>query len=311
MEIFLVVIIVLLISIILYHFKKKRDLSAQLTYISEKIHSIIANRSSEQLLVMTDDHGIKAILRAVNELLSDNQQIIANYTKTEESMRKMLSNISHDLKTPLTVILGYVEMLYMEGIVNEEERKELIEKVHVKTNEVLELLNKFFDLAKLEAGDQDIPMTRVNMNEICRKNILSFYDLLTAKGFDVQINIPQTNVYVLGNEEVLGRILNNLISNAITYGGEGKVIGITLKFNNEWVYVDVWDRGIGISETHIDKVFERMYTLEDSRNKLYQGSGLGLTITKRLVEKLGGEIHLSSKPYEKTIFSFTLKRILF
>ena len=311
MEIILVIIIILLISLIVYQFKKKRELRAQLTYISEKLHDIIDNRTSEQLLVMTDDQELKAILRAVNDLISHNRQIIANYNKTEESMRKMLSNISHDLKTPLTVILGYAEMLAMEEKINDEERKELNEKVHVKTNEVLELVNEFFDLAKLEAGDQDIPLTRVNMNEICRKNILSFYDVLTAKGFEVEIDIPETNVYVLGNEEVLGRILNNLISNGITYGGEGKVIGITLKCDNEWVTVDIWDRGKGISEYHLDKVFERMYTLEDSRNKLYQGSGLGLTITKRLVEKLGGNIYLSSKPYEKTVFSFTLKRIMY
>ena len=291
--------------------RKKESIRAQLTYISEKLHDIIDNRTSEQLLVITDDRELKAILRAVNDLISHNRQIIANYNKTEESMRKMLSNISHDLKTPLTVILGYAEMLAMEEKINDEERKELNEKVHVKTNEVLELVNEFFDLAKLEAGDQDIPLTRVNINEICRKNILSFYDVLTAKGFEVEIDIPETNVYVLGNEEVLGRILNNLISNGITYGGEGKVIGITLKCDNEWVTVDIWDRGKGISEYHLDKVFERMYTLEDSRNKFYQGSGLGLTITKRLVEKLGGDIHLSSKPYEKTIFSFTLKRIMY
>ena len=311
MEIILVIIIILLISLIVYQFKKNRELRAQLTYISEKLHDIIDNRSSEQLLVMTDDQELKAILRAVNDLLSHNRQIIANYNKTEESMRKMLSNISHDLKTPLTVILGYAEMLAMEEKINDEERKELNEKVHVKTNEVLELVNEFFDLAKLEAGDQDIPLTRVNINEICRKNILSFYDVLTAKGFEVEIDIPETNVYVLGNEEVLERILNNLISNGITYGGEGKVIGMTLKCDNEWVTVDIWDRGKGISEYHLDKVFERMYTLEDSRNKLYQGSGLGLTITKRLVEKLGGNIYLTSKPYEKTVFSFTLKRITY
>ena len=311
MEIILVIIIILLISLIVYQFKKKRELRAQLTYISEKLHDIINNRKSEQLLVITDDRELKAILRAVNDLISHNRQIIANYNKTEESIRKMLSNISHDLKTPLTVILGYAEMLAMEEKINDEERKELNEKVHVKTNEVLELVNEFFDLAKLEAGDQDVPLTRVNINEICRKNILSFYDVLTAKGFEVEIDIPETNVYVLGNEEVLGRILNNLISNGITYGGEGKVIGITLKCDNESVTVEIWDRGKGISEYHLDKVFERMYTLEDSRNKFYQGSGLGLTITKRLVEKLGGNIYLSSKPYEKTVFSFTLKRIMY
>lgn len=75
------------------------------------------------------------------------------------------------------------------------------------------------------------------------------------------------------------------------------------------MYIDIWDKGKGISESHIDKVFERMYTLEDSRNRLYQGSGLGLTITKRLVEALDGEIHLSSKPYDKTVFTIMLKRM--
>jgi signal transduction histidine kinase len=155
MEIILVIIIILLISMIFYQFKKKRELRAGLTYVSEKLHDILDHRSNQQLLVMTDDQELKAILRAVNDLLSHNRQIIANYNKTEESMRKMLSNISHDLKTPLTVILGYAEMLDMEGKINDEERKELLQKVHVKTNEVLKLVDEFFDLAKLEAGDQD------------------------------------------------------------------------------------------------------------------------------------------------------------
>ena len=213
----------------------------------------------------------------------------------------MLSNISHDLKTPLTVILGYTEMLNKDKTINEEEQQILLEKVHVKTLEVMELIHKFFDLAKLESGDKAIEMTKVNMNEVCREKILSFYDLVTAKGFHVHIDIPERNIYAVGNVEVLGRVLNNLISNAITYGDDGKTLGMTLRDDETNVYIDVWDTGKGIDESHIDKVFERMYTLEDSRNRLYQGSGLGLTITKRLVEAMDGKINLSSKPYEKTI----------
>ena len=109
-----------------------------------------------------------------------------------------------------------------------------------------------------------------------------FYDLVTTKGFQVHIDIPERNIYALGNVEVLGRVLNNLISNAITYGDDGKTLGMTLRDDETSVYIDVWDKGKGIDESHIDKVFERMYTLEDSRNRSYQGSGLGLTITKRL-----------------------------
>ncbi|CCW04166.1 sensor histidine kinase [Bacillus sp. GeD10] len=248
---------------------------------------------------------------AINQLLDAKQKTNADHAKVEISMRKMLSNISHDLKTPLTVILGYTEMLNKDKTMNKEEQQILLEKVHVKTLEVMELIHKFFDLAKLESGDKAIEMTKVNMNEVCREKILSFYDLVTSKGFHVHIDIPERNIYALGNVEVLGRVLNNLISNAITYGDDGKTLGMTLRDDETNVYIDVWDTGKGIDESHIDKVFERMYTLEDSRNRLYQGSGLGLTITKRLVEAMDGKIHLSSKPYEKTIFTVALKKMQF
>ena len=103
-----------------------------------------------------------------------NRKTNADHAKVEISMRKMLSNISHDLKTPLTVILGYTEMLNKDKTINEEEQQILLEKVHTKTLEVMELIHKFFDLAKLESGDKAIEMTKVNMNEVCREKILSF-----------------------------------------------------------------------------------------------------------------------------------------
>ena len=105
--------------------------------------------------------------------------------------------------------------------------------------------------------------------------------------------------------------LNNLSSNALQYGSDGKVIGLELRSTNETVYIDVFDRGKGILEDSKDRVFERLYTMEDSRNNLYQGSGLGLTISKRLVEQLGGKISLESRPYQKTTFTVELKRMTY
>lgn len=309
MVLFLTAIIFLLIGIIYLQYRKEKNRSANLRYTYEKLHMILEKKTNENLLVVTDDKELKALLVAINYLLDEKKKTIAKHSKLEISMRKMLSNISHDLKTPLTVILGYIEILNVDKTISKEDRKILLEKVHTKTLEVLDLIHKFFDLAKLESGDKDIEMTRIYMNEICQEHMLSFYDLLTTQGFDVHIDIPETPIYAHGNTEVLGRIMNNLISNAIAYGGDGKTLGITLRSDEQFVYVDIWDKGKGISESHIDKVFERMYTLEDSRNRLYQGSGLGLTITKRLVEALGGEIHLSSTPYEKTVFTVMLRRI--
>ena len=305
------VIFILIRCYLRFNIEYRKVKVANLRYTYEKLHDIVKEQTGEKLLVMTDDKELQKLLVAINHLLDAKQKTNADHAKVEISMRKMLSNISHDLKTPLTVILGYTEMLNKDKTISKEEQQILLEKVHVKTLEVMELIHKFFDLAKLESGDKAIEMTKVNMNEVCREKILSFYDLVTTKGFQVHIDIPERNIYALGNVEVLGRVLNNLISNAITYGDDGKTLGLTLRDDETSVYIDVWDKGKGIDESHIDKVFERMYTLEDSRNRLYQGSGLGLTITKRLVEAMDGEIHLSSKPYEKTIFTVVLKKMQF
>ncbi|MGG3562301.1 sensor histidine kinase [Neobacillus rhizosphaerae] len=311
MVLFLLFIIIGLAALNFLQYRSKKNDQENLTYIHKKLQRIINKQTDEKLLLHTDREDIKQLLIQINRLLEYNQKIMASYNKTEISMRKMLSNISHDLKTPLTVVLGYIEIMLNDQNRSQEETAELLQKVHGKTVEVLELIKKFFDLAKLESGDKDIPLTRVNMNEICRKNILNFYQVLTLKGFEVAIDVPEENLYALGNEEELDRILNNLISNAIQYGSEGKVLGLTLRTDQHSVYVDVWDKGKGISALHKDLVFERMYTLEDSRNKSYQGSGLGLTITKRLVEKMDGEILLNSKPYEKTTFTVKLNRITY
>lgn len=311
MVFFLLIIIAVLATLNIFHYRDKRKQKENLTYIHEKLKQFMNEKTDQKLLLHTDDNEIKRILIEINRLLEQNQKVIADFNKAEDSMRKMLANISHDLKTPLTVVLGYIEIILYEHKSNDENTVALMKKVHGKAKEVVNLINRFFDLAKLESGDKDIRIKRINMNEVCRKNILSFYEVLTQKGFDVKINILENPFYALGNEEDLDRIFSNLISNAIQYGNDGKILGLTLRSDDQFVYADIWDRGKGINELHKDLVFERMYTLEDSRNKLYQGSGLGLTITKRLAEKMGGGIILESKPYERTTFTVKLNRVTY
>ncbi len=307
MSIFLAIVIILLLVIIVFQYNFSRSRSKNLDYITNKIKSMMEDNPNDKILVFTGDAELRSLLEQINNLLEYNQKKLVLFNKTEISMRKMLSNISHDLKTPLTVILGYLETIRIFDNMREEEKEQILSRIYSKTQEILDLINKFFDLAKLESGDKEIPITRININEICRKNILSFYDILTSTGNEVSIEIPDENIYALANEEALDRILNNLITNSIKYGSSGKIIGLTLEKDENYVFMKVWDRGKGIADIHKEKVFERMYTLDDSRNKLFQGSGLGLTITKRLAEKLGGEITLKSQPYEKTEFIVKLR----
>ncbi len=311
MIIILFIIILVLIGIVIFQWKTKKDQNQTVQYMYEKLQIIVQEQSNEKILVTTSNTQVQQLLISINAWLDYHQKVQATHRKMEDSMKKMLANISHDLKTPLTVVLGYIEMLQLQGSASEEERQRLLAGVHAKTLEVLKIIHTFFDLAKLEAGDTDYPITKINVCEISRKNILSFYDMVTSMGLDINITIPETPMYALGNEEALNRVLNNLLSNALAYGADGNVMGLTIRNDDTSIYIDVWDCGKGIDEYHIDNVFERMYTLEDSRNKSFQGSGLGLTITKRLVEMMDGSIQLSSIPYKKTIFTIALKRMTY
>lgn len=303
------ILCLVLIVIVLFQYYSRRTLQRDIHYIANKLHEIVTDRSAQKLLHHTNMEDLRRVLEGINLLQEEQQRVGAEYARTEMSRRRMLSNISHDLRTPLTVISGYMEILMHRSDISTEERDMLIDKVKDKVQEVIAMINTFFDLAKLESGDREVSLSSVPLNEVCRRNILSFYHVLTDSGFEVEVVIPEEPIYAYANEEALDRILNNLISNAIQYGGEGLMLGLVLRAEEDAVYIEVSDRGKGIQELHQDYIFERLYTLEDSRNRKYQGSGLGLTITKRLIELMHGTIKVTSKPYEKTTFSVRLKRL--
>ena len=309
MYVLLWIIILLLFIALLVERQRRKMRTSELRELNKKLGTILTESKEGSLRFFTGDRALIELINEINRLLEFHRQTLASHARMEESMRKMISNISHDLKTPLTVILGYLEMIRIDQNMEAKEREHLLDKVHLKTNEVMEFIQKFFDLAKLEAGDKEIPLAEVQMNELCRMRMLQFYDVLTSKGFEVHLDIPDSPLYAYGNEEALHRVLNNLISNAIRYGSDGGVVGLRLAGDGKKVTVEVWDRGKGIGEVDANRIFERLVTLEDSRNKSFQGSGLGLTITKRLIEAMEGRIHLYSKPYEKTVFTFELNQI--
>lgn len=284
-----------------------RESRQALQYVTDRLNRTASGAGSGPIRLVTGDKRLQALLNAVNAMLERESRTASDYAKTERAMRKMLSNVSHDLKTPLTVILGYAEMLGNGAELSDEERMRLESRIHGKTLEVLELMDAFFDLAKLEAEDAPLPLAVFDAGEVCRQRILAYYELLAGKGFEVEIDIPEAPAWVYANEEALGRILDNLLSNAVRYGAEGKYLGLTVSAEGP-VRIRVADKGRGIRESDRDRIFERLYTLEDSRNRDVQGSGLGLTIAKRLTERLGGTIEVKSEPYVRTCFTVVLSR---
>ncbi|HAX73359.1 MAG TPA: sensor histidine kinase [Firmicutes bacterium] len=306
----LVTIIVVLLILNLFQYHRRNVNVKQLNYISDKLSHIYETDSNENILLFTENKDVQTLLIEINHLIEEKNKVKIEYTKKEKTIKKMISNMSHDLKTPLTVMLGTTEMLIHDKTMTKEEQSYLLEKVYRKVLETSYQIDKFFDLSKLESGDTLIHLNKINVNSVCQNGILFFYESITSHGLEVILDIPKTPIYALLNEDALTRILQNLIHNAIAYGSEGKVIGLSVKKDNKYVYIEVWDAGKGIDAKYYDLIFERLYTLEDSRNRLYQGSGLGLAITKKLVEKMDGTIAVKSTPYIKTVFTLKFEKAI-
>ena len=307
--IYVVAFLVVCVGILLLlHFRSKRKMNRHLQYMTEKLNAITAADSTERLLLVTDDQQLRNLLNEINSLLDYHQESMADLARLRISTNRMLSNVSHDLKTPLTVISGYIETIQHDKQFSDEEKELLLKKVQGKVMDVAGLINTFFDLAKLEAEDWQLEVERIQLNELCRKAILGYYDTLTSKGFSVHIDLPEVSIHMDADAAALTRILENLLSNAIRYGKDGKTVGMTLEQDEENVYIEVWDKGKGIQETDNDRIFERLYTADDSRTSSVQGSGLGLMIAKRLTEQMQGQIHFTSIPYTKTTFTLTFPK---
>ena len=305
---FLTICVGILVCVILYQqFAFRTGTQAKLRAISDKLKEIIEKDSDEQITVFTENKDLMELAAQINALLEKYLKTKADYRRSEITSKKMLSNISNDIKTPMTVILGYLEIMQL----SETPSGEMLKKVERKAQSVMELINQFFTLSKIESGDMDIELSRVDICEICRESVLDFYELLSNKKFYVKVDMPETPIYIQGNKEALQRILFNLISNVIRYGADGKYLGISLQDDDRNVYVDVTDKGKGIDRAFADSIFDRLFTMEDSRNRNIQGNGLGLTIAKNLAQRLGGTITLESIPHVKTTFTVRLKKISF
>lgn len=300
----LAAICILLAAVSVRENRKYKALEDNVKKVASQMERILDEDTDEKVMEFTGSREVAGLIMQANRMLNDRQRMKAEYKRAGIEAKRMLSNISHDIKTPLTVILGYLEILIMNGA---GETATLL-KIQKKASQLMELVEEFFTLSKIEAGDMDLGLSRISLSEICRQSIADFYSILTERGTQVEIEIPERDIYVYGNEDAIRRILFNLITNAIRYGLDGKYLGIFLIPGEEEVEIRVRDKGKGIDKENAAHVFDRLYTMEDSRNKEMHGNGLGLSIARTLAGRMGGDITLDSVPGQETVFTLKMKR---
>jgi two-component system, OmpR family, phosphate regulon sensor histidine kinase PhoR len=243
----------------------------------------------------------------LNVLMDGFQGTLDEKQRLEFSHKQLIADISHDIRTPLTSLMGYVEVL-KERELCPEERREYLDITYAKARSMYRMIEDFFDLARLESEDTVVELTRVDLAEIVREKLASFYQDFMRASVVPEIHLPEGPVIVRGNRTCIERVLDNLISNALKYGADGGTIGVSMREEACRAWVDVLDRGRGIPGNELPYVFDRLYTAEASRSAAGRGTGLGLAIARQLLEKQNGEIVAASTPGERTVFSFSLTK---
>lgn len=297
--------IISMILLVLYFKKhnKIKKIESDYKYINARLLDIINNSENNYILIPSDIKVVKETARGINNLLEKFNDSQIDYNRNQKVILQIFTNISHDLRTPITVLKGYIEMLYLQS-----QKEDLppaihatIEKMQRNSQELVHSVNNLFNLAKIQSGDMVFHIQKVNLTQVCHEIILEFYTILEEEKFHVEVNIEDKPLYANVDIEAVGRILKNLIDNAIKYGNAGKFLGISLYKKDNHIYIEVEDHGAGISEKDKIHIFTRAYTADRKK-----GNGLGLAISQELANSMGGSISVVSIPQEKTVFTIRL-----
>ena len=235
----------------------------------------------------------------INLLYDGRQKVNSEKKKVEEDLRASISNMSHDLRTPLTSIMGYMQLVRSPRI-TEKEKEEYMDIIESRTKYLQTLISSFYELSRIEGNEYKFNYKKINLSALLCENIASFYNDFMENGIDPIIEIDEKVRDIIADENAVNRIFANLINNVLKHGES--FVKITLKEDGNKIVTEFINGASDLSEEDVEKIFERFYTADKSRSD--RNTGLGLSITRSLVTQLGHEIKAKSED-GKLVISIT------
>jgi len=231
-------------------------------------------------------------------------QDITHLKELDRIKSEFVATVSHDLRTPLTTIQGYIELLPRVGPLTAQQQ-EFIQRARESTETITELIGDLLDIGRIEAGF-DLEMETCDLGQVIEGTVRDFRLRAEHKGQELRWRPPETLLQVQGNPHRLRQVMDNLLGNAVKYTQEGGWIAVSAVEDGEYIVVHVADNGLGIHQAQQPYIFDKFYRVKSEETVDIKGTGLGLAIAKAVVEKHNGRVWVESKPVVGSVFSFVL-----
>lgn len=283
-------VIVFAITFMLVELRRER----RLTEIYEAVQRISDGDLSKEIEIDSMDE-FSSMANNLNRMQIKIKELIDNERNSEKTKNELITNIAHDLRTPLTSILGYLEILVNNENLTEEKKKEYSKIAYEKSHKLGDLLEDLFSYTKVSLNTLTLNLTNFDIVFLLNQLIEEMYPILEKNDLSFEFKSNVKKLEIVADPKLISRLFENLLNNAIKYGKDGKKIFIKLyKIDNEDFYVSIINYGNIIPKESIDKLFERFYRADESRNSKISGSGLGLAISKNIVDLHKGNIKVTS-----------------
>jgi len=253
----------------------------------------------DRRLYATEDDVTSDLIYKINEIVIHNKNKISDLKSTEKSYKELVTSLSHDIRTPLASIIGYLDVLENETV-NLEEQRQFIKTSKKKALSLSEYIQTLFDWLKLESGEWVYTFEKENICELTRTILADWIVKLEKNNIRFQFNIPDKKIYLVMDKNVYGRIVNNILSNIIKHS-KADFLSFSLIFDDSQIMIKIEDNGIGISGRDLPHIFDRLYKCDNARTE--NSNGLGLAIVNELISVLDGKIYVESKLNVGTTFT--------
>ena len=275
-----------------------RRVKKQISEISDALEDIKNGNGNRRILAETHEL-IAPLAYAINDIILSYEKRLSAYQQTDETNRQLMTSLSHDVRTPLTTLIGYLDAAH-KGIVDGKERDDYIETARRKAHDLKEYIDVLFDWFRLGSNEFSMNIAEMDLTELTRNILIDWIPIFEDTQVDFTIDIPEQPFRVQIDPDGYMRILNNLIQNVISHSHADK-IEVALSEQNRNIKILLSDNGIGIGKEDLKHIFDRLYKCDKGRSE--KGSGLGLSIVHELVDKLNGTITADSTPGKGTIFT--------